>query len=85
MVATVISAFLYLRVIVSMYMQDRPGAGDEPRRIPVPLAAGLGLAVAALVTVVAGIFPGTLSEPAGDAAPALVAEAPAEAPQAAAP
>ena len=42
MLTAVISAFLYLRIIVSMYMsvEDAP----EPRTIPVPFAAGLALA-----------------------------------------
>ena len=76
MVTAVIAAFLYLRIIVSMYMQadddDAPGA----RRIPVPFAAGLGLAVAALVTLAAGVAPGILADPASEATPVLVAEAP---------
>jgi NADH-quinone oxidoreductase subunit N len=81
MVASVIAVFLYLRIIVSMYME--PLEDDrERRRIPIPFAAGLGLAVAAVVTLVVGIFPSTLADPAGDATPALVAE---PAPDAAAP
>jgi hypothetical protein len=51
----------------------------ERRSIPVPFSAGLALATALFVTVGTGLFPGVLAEPAGDATPALVVEAPAEA------
>ena len=72
MLTAVISAFLYLRIIVSMYMsvEDAP----EPRTIPVPFAAGLALAVSLAVTIGSGILPGTLSSMTKDATPALVAE-----------
>ncbi len=72
MLSSVIAAFLYLRIVVSMYME----ADDEheARRIPIPFAAGLALAASVLVTLGAGIFPGLLSGPADDATPALVAE-----------
>jgi len=78
MLTAVISSFLYLRIIVSMYMSVEDAA--EPRRIPVPFAAGLALTVCVLVTLVAGIFPSTLSDPAKDATPALVLEAEPDAP-----
>jgi NADH-quinone oxidoreductase subunit N len=74
MLTAVIAAFLYLRIIVSMYMtadEDLP----EPRRIPIPFGAGLALALAAIVTVGVGVFPSLLSNPADDAVPALVVEA----------
>jgi len=73
MVSAVIAAFLYLRIIVSMYM-----TGDdelpEPRTIPLPFAAGIALALAVVVTLGAGIFPGLLSDRARDATPVLVTE-----------
>ncbi len=56
-VCSVISAFVYLRVAVYMYMrepeQDRPPA--------YPWAVTAALAVAALVTVMGGLFPGGLT------------------------
>jgi NADH-quinone oxidoreductase subunit N len=87
MTATVISAYLYLRIIVAMYMEadDEAAEGTARRRIPISFTAGLGLALAALVTLAAGIFPGLLSDPAGDATPVLVAEAPPAPPEALAP
>ena len=73
MLTAVVSAFLYLRIIVSMYMT----ADDElpeRRSIPIPFGARLALAITVLVTLGAGIFPSLLSDPAGDATPALVLE-----------
>lgn len=77
MVASVIAAFLYLRIVVAMYMEADDGDTRPSRRIPVPFAAGLALAISVIVTLGVGIVPGLLSGPAGDATPALVAEAPA--------
>jgi NADH-quinone oxidoreductase subunit N len=51
---SVVSAFFYLRVAVLMYMTEPQGSA--PVRFPVPVSAAL--AVAALITVVGGIFPG---------------------------
>ncbi len=73
MLTAVISAFLYLRIIVSMYMT----ADDElpeRRTIPIPTSASIALALSAVVTLAVGVFPSLLSEPAGDATPALVVE-----------
>src|SRR5438093_412483 len=54
---SVVSAFFYMRVAVLMYMNE----ADEPApsRFPAPVLAAL--AVAALVTVIGGIAPGTLA------------------------
>ena len=54
---SVISAFFYLRVAVFMYMTEPNGSA--PARFPVGVSAAL--AVAAFVTIIAGIFPGTFS------------------------
>jgi NADH-quinone oxidoreductase subunit N len=79
MLTAVIAAFLYLRIIVSMYMTDDDAEESERRLIPIPFAAGLALAVCAVVTLGVGLFPGSLSSTAKDATPVLVHEA-AEAP-----
>jgi NADH-quinone oxidoreductase subunit N len=79
MISAVIAAFLYLRIIVSMYMttdEDLP----EPRTIPIPFGARVALALAAVVTLGAGVFPSLLSDKAGDATPVLVQEPVAAAP-----
>jgi len=54
---SVVSAFFYMRVVVLMYMNgpEEP----EPSGLPAPVFAGL--AVAALVTVIGGIAPGSLA------------------------
>ncbi len=73
MLTAVIAAFLYLRIIVSMYMT----ADDElpeRRAIPIPVGAGLALAASVVITLAVGVFPSLLSDPAGDATPALVVE-----------
>ena len=78
MLTAVVAAFLYLRIIVSMYMSVEDAG--EPRTIRVPFAAGLALAACAVGHPRAsGVFPGPLSGPAKDATPALVLE-PVEAP-----
>jgi NADH-quinone oxidoreductase subunit N len=71
MLAAVVAAFVYLRIIVSMYMTDAEDvAGD---RIRVPVSAGLALALAVAFTVAAGFVPGWLVDTARDAVPFLVA------------
>jgi NADH-quinone oxidoreductase subunit N len=72
MLTAVVAAFLYLRIIVSMYMSVEEAG--EPRTIRVPFAAGLALATCALVTLGLGLFPGVLSGTAKDATPDLVLE-----------
>jgi NADH-quinone oxidoreductase subunit N len=52
--ASVIAAFFYLRVIVLMYMQD-PQDEAVPDRAPLPTAA---VAAPAFVTLLLGVFPG---------------------------
>ena len=56
-VCSVVSAFVYLRVAVLMYMKDPL----EPKPSGCPPAVAAALAVAALVTVIGGIFPGSLA------------------------
>ena len=57
--ASVVAAFFYIRVIVVMYMQEPEDAGAIPTR-PVP---GIALAVTAALTLVLGVFPGVLLDP----------------------
>jgi NADH-quinone oxidoreductase subunit N len=52
---SVVSAFFYLRIAVLMYMTEPEGAA--PGRFPAAVSAAL--AVAGLVTIIGGIFPGT--------------------------
>lgn len=55
-VCSVISAFVYLRVAVLMYMSEP----QEPAPARCPVAVAVALAVAALVTVIGGILPGAV-------------------------
>ena len=71
------SAFLYLRLIVAMFMTGGDDGADAPLpaaadRIRVPFSAGLALAVCVGVTVLFGLVPDLLVNPARDATPALV-------------
>ncbi len=70
MVASVISAFLYLRIIVTMYMGDPDEAPAGPR-VTVPVGAGIALVVCLVVTLVAGVWPSSIAETARDAIPVL--------------
>jgi NADH-quinone oxidoreductase subunit N len=54
-VCSVVSAFVYLRVAVLMYMEEPQE--PAPPRFPVPVS--VALVVAALVTILGGIFPGS--------------------------
>ena len=54
---SVVSAFFYLRVAVYMYMTEPQGSA--PGRFPAPVFAALALA--AIVTIAGGIFPGVLA------------------------
>ncbi len=54
--SSVVAAFVYMRVAVAMYMKEP----TEPAPARFPLAVSAALALAALVTVLGGVFPGAL-------------------------
>jgi len=54
---SVVSAFFYMRVAVNMYMNE----AQEPAPSHFPKAVFAALAVAALVTLIGGITPGSLA------------------------
>ena len=56
-VCSVVTAFVYLRVVVLMYMKEP----QEPAPSRFPVAVYAALAVAALVTMIGGIFPDILA------------------------
>ena len=73
MLAAVISAYLYLRIMVSMWLAD-PVAGDDAReRVRIPLSAGLVVVLAVGFTLVVGIAPGWAIDWARNAVPVLAA------------
>ncbi len=80
MVSAVISAFLYLRIIVAMFMSGGDDGTEEvidrSKRLHVPFATGLAIAICVVVTIGYGLFPDLLLDPARDATPAAVHSAP---------
>ncbi|MDO8364412.1 MAG: NADH-quinone oxidoreductase subunit N [Actinomycetota bacterium] len=57
MVASVIAAFLYLRIMISMWVAD-PEAGDDTREtVRVPALLGVAIGVSVLFTLAVGIYP----------------------------
>jgi NADH-quinone oxidoreductase subunit N len=56
MIAAVVAAYLYLRIMVSMWLSDPV---DETRPV-VPFATGVTIAVSVAVTLVLGVFPAVL-------------------------
>ena len=58
-VCSVISAFVYMRVAVLMYMSD---AEDDTLPASPPVMVKAALAVAALVTLIGGVLPGVLTD-----------------------
>jgi NADH-quinone oxidoreductase subunit N len=73
MLSSVISAFLYLRITVSLYMGD--GADEAPAgpRVRIPVGAGLALGACVVATLLLGVWPGSIAEAARDAVPVLTA------------
>jgi len=53
---SVVTAFVYLRVVVLMYMKN----SREPAPASYPIAVSVALGVTAVITLVGGIFPGSL-------------------------
>jgi NADH-quinone oxidoreductase subunit N len=73
MLAAVIAAYLYLRIVVAMYMEpEADGDAAAPSPISVPVGAGIALALCIVVTLGIGVWPGAVAEVAKDAVPALV-------------
>ncbi|NNC79607.1 MAG: NADH-quinone oxidoreductase subunit N [Acidimicrobiales bacterium] len=64
MLAAVVAAFLYIKVIVSMFL-DEPA--DDAAAVEVPRLVGAVVAIAAIVTIVFGIFPGPIDDLAREA------------------
>jgi NADH-quinone oxidoreductase subunit N len=64
MLAAVVGAFLYIRVLISMFFED---AADDAAAVSIPRTVGVVIAASVIVTVVFGIFPGLLDDVAQDA------------------
>ena len=79
MLSAVISAFLYLRIIVAMYMSGDEADADEVAepapagpRLAIPFGAKLALGLAFVATLVFGFLPGPLADSTKDARPDAV-------------
>ncbi len=77
MLSAVVSAFLYLRIIVAMFMAGGDDAAEGPvpsraDRIPLPVGATIALAVCVVATIGFGLFPDLLVSAAEKGQPALV-------------
>ncbi|HKY64929.1 MAG TPA: NADH-quinone oxidoreductase subunit N [Acidimicrobiales bacterium] len=70
MLSSVISAYLYLRITVSLYMGDPDEAPSIPR-IAIPIGAGITLGLCVIVTLLVGVWPGSIAEVTRDAVPVL--------------
>jgi len=57
MVAAVIAAFLYLRIMVSVWLQEGEQSTEQE---PVPFSTGLAVAASAVFTLGVGVWPGWL-------------------------
>jgi len=76
MVASVIAAYLYLRIMISMWVSE-PEAGDDAReKITVPLSTGIAIVAAVGFTLVVGFSPGWIISAAEHATAVVKAVAP---------
>jgi NADH-quinone oxidoreductase subunit N len=71
MLSSVISAFLYLRITVSLYMSDADEAATARPRLRIPVGAGIALTACVVATLLFGVWPGSIAEAARDAVPVL--------------
>lgn len=60
MVASVIAAVLYLRIMISMWLSDAESGDDGREAVGVPATANVVISLAALFTLLVGVFPGWL-------------------------
>jgi NADH-quinone oxidoreductase subunit N len=77
MVSAVISAFLYLRIIVAMFMSGADDGDEGPvpsreSRIRIPATAGIAISLCVIATIAFGLFPDLLVKPANNGRPVLV-------------
>lgn len=78
MLAAVIAAFMYLRIIMGMWVDRPAGADDEGELfedrtgLPIPWGIGVVLLITTGVTIAFGIAPGWIIDWARDATPVLV-------------
>lgn len=76
MVASVISAYAYLKVVLAMYAEDADADAPRPR---VPVGARLAIGVSVIATIGLGVVPGPLTEASGTAVQSTTTAPPTEA------
>lgn len=67
-VSSVIAAFFYIRVIVTMFMEDAPENTAERPELNTTMGLSVGLSIAAATVVILGIIPGAVIDIARQAA-----------------
>jgi NADH-quinone oxidoreductase subunit N len=67
MVASVIAAVLYLRIMISMWLSDAEAGDDAREKVAVPFTSAIVIMAAVVFTLVAGVFPGWLIDASRDA------------------
>ncbi len=70
MLTAVIAAFIYLRIVVSMYVAD-PSEAQMEQPVRIPVSAGLAIGLSVAFTVVVGIVPGFVVSFADGSVPVL--------------
>jgi NADH-quinone oxidoreductase subunit N len=58
MLSAVIAAFLYLRIMISMWVAPAEPGDDDREAVTVPVLAGVAIYAAALFTLAVGFAPG---------------------------
>lgn len=58
MLASVIAAFLYLRIMISMWITDAEAGDDAREQVRVPLPSGIAIVLAVGFTILVGVAPG---------------------------
>jgi NADH-quinone oxidoreductase subunit N len=78
MLTAVVSAFLYLRIIVAMYFSgdEAEAAAAAAPRVRIPAAAGVALALCLAGTLLLGVVPGPVTSVTDDATAELVSPRP---------
>jgi len=57
MVSSVIGAYLYLRIMISVWMAEPTADDDKLEAVRVPLSSGIAIGAAMLFTLAVGVFP----------------------------
>jgi len=73
MLAAVIGAFLYLRILVKIWLTNQETVSEEGKMIVIPKQVSFVLTIATIVTLFLGVWPEPLVEMVQRAVPVLMA------------